>query len=168
MTTICLGVKLLAGASLRRVDVTCLRFMGGAWEWFGHGRLNYAMIYSSLEWKFTHYYWWREGKAARQFRNGWQQIRRLENFGWWAARPPSVVVVTIAFAVVFPYFPHNFSFSSWIPVPCPFHRSHTPKDFYVSKVISCNPLEVRSWGAAGDAEATDPIRRVPVDHVFVG
>ena len=62
-------------------------------------------------------------------------------------------------------FPIIFHF---LPVPCPFHRCHTPKDFYVSKVISCDPLEVRSWGAAGDAEATDPIRRVPVDHVFVG
>lgn len=61
------------------------------------------MIYSSFKWKFTHYYWWREeGKAARQFRNGWQQIPlatvtvrkcnsipRLENFGCWAAKPPS-------------------------------------------------------------------------------
>ena len=27
---------------------------------------------------------------------------------------------------------------------------------------------MRSWGASGDAEAADPIRRVPVDHVFVG
>ena len=108
------GVKLLAGASLRRVDVTCLCV-----SWvelgsdFGHGRYleerhiditwYYAMIYSSFKWKFTQYYWWREeGLAARQFRNGWQQIPlatvtarkcnsipRLENFGWWAAKPPS-------------------------------------------------------------------------------
>ena len=123
--------------------------MGGAWEWFGHGRLNYAMIYSSLEWKFTHYYWWREeGKAARQFRNGWQQIPpatvtlrkcnsipRLENFGWWAAKPPSpralvhrcsgvVIVVTIVFACFSIFSPIIFHF---LPVPCPFHRCHTPR-----------------------------------------
>lgn len=74
-------------------------------------------------------------------------------------------MVTIAFACFSIFSPTIFHF---LPVPCPFHRCHTPKDFYVSKVISCDPLEVRSWGAAGDAEAADPIRRVPVDHVFVG